>query len=554
MAMSRLDPEQQFVEDALFGRFSRRELLRRTAALGLGLAAIERLLGPYAPSAFGAPAPVPAATPVVRPKPGGATVWAAESDPVSMNPITNSNFSSTQGFEHSYESLTGYDSRMRILPSLAERWETPDDNTNIFHLRRGVKWHDGTDFTADDVKYTFDYVLDPKSPAIWRSNFDQVDRVEVVDRNTVRFLTKTPFPPLLGAMAILRSSAIVQRGAVEKQNLTTQIVGTGPYKLVEYVPKSHVELVKNPDYWGKPLPYIDKVTFKILEEEDARVAGLRSRTLDYAFLTPEGEQRLRNQRTVIVTKTPRIFLFCYIFNMQRKPWSDVRVRQAINLAIDRQEIIEKALSGSGTISGPIATGFGNWFISTDELKRRWYRQDLDKAKRLLKEAGVPDGQEMDLLITPFGGTNFYTGGAVVLKDQLQKVGINVKIRQVEVGVFIREASPAGNFNYDMQANAFTARHDPDGFLWARFYSKNPFAAGYNNPKVDDLLLRARTTVDPVQRKFFYDEAQRRLLEELPMLWIAVDNIIEGVQNYVKGYTQSPFTRRDWGLKNAWLDK
>ncbi len=552
--MSRLDPEQQLIDDALFGRLSRRALLRRAAALGLSLAAIERLLGPYAPSVLGAPAAAPAATPAGRPKPGGATVWAAESDPVSMNPITNSNFSSTQGFEHSYESLTGYDSRMRVLPALAERWETPDDNTYIFHLRRGVKWHDGTDFMADDVKYTFDYVLDPKGPAIWRQNFDQVDRVEVIDRNTVRFLTRTPFPPLLGAMAILRSSAIVQRGAAEKQNLTTQIVGTGPYKLVEYVPKSHVELVKNPDYWGKPLPYIDRVTFKILEEEDARVAGLRSRSLDYAFLTPEGEQRLRNQRNLVVTKTPRIFLFVFVFNMQRKPWNDVRVRQAVNLAIDRQEIIEKALSGSGTISGPIATGFGNWFISTDELKRRWYRQDLDKAKRLLKEAGVPDGQEMDLLITPFGGTNFYTGGAVVLKDQLQKVNINVKIRQVEVGVFIREASPAGNFNYDMQANAFTARHDPDGFLWARFYSKNPFAAGYNNAKVDDLLLRARTTVDPAQRKFSYDEAQRRLLDDSPMLWIAVDNIIEGVQNYVKGYTQSPFTRRDWGLKNAWLDK
>lgn len=551
--MARLDPEQQLIEDALFGRISRRQLLKRAAALGMGLAALERLLPLHAPAAFAAPAPAPAATPAGRPKPGGASVWASESDPVSMNPITNSAFQSTQGFEHSYESLTGYDSRMRVIPALAERWETPDDTTFIFHLRRGVKWHDGTDFTADDVKYTFDVVLDPRGPAIWRTNFDQVDRVEVVDRNTVRFLTKTPFPPLLGAFAILRSSAIIKRGAMEG-NLATQIVGTGPYRMLEYVPKSHVELVKNADYWGKPLPHIDRVTFKVLEEEDARVAGLRSRTLDYAFLTPVGEQRLRNQRNIVLTKSPRIFLFVFVPNMLRKPWSDVRVRQAINLTIDRQEMIDKALSGSGTISGPIATGFGNWFISPDELKRRWYRKDLDKAKRLLAEAGVREGQEMDFLVTPFGGAGFYTSAAVVLKDQLTKIGINVKIRQVETGVFIREASPAGNFNYDMQANAFTPRHDPDGFLWARFYSKNPFAAGYNNPKVDDLLLRARTTVDPAARKFMYDEVQRRLLEELPMFWIAVDNIVEGTQNYLKGYSQSPFTRRDFGLKNAWLDK
>ncbi|MGH2373205.1 MAG: ABC transporter substrate-binding protein [bacterium] len=550
--MSRLDPEQRLLDDLLFGRISRRQLLKRAAALGLSLAAIERLIGMSAPFVTAAPAPAPAPSPAGVPKPGGASVWASESDPVSMNPITNSAFQSTQGFEHSYESLTGYDSRMRIIPALAERWDTPDENTYIFHLRRGVKFHDGTDFTADDVKYTFDIVLDPRGPAIWRPNFDQLDRVDVIDRNTIRFSTKTPFPPLLGAFAILRSSAILKRGAMSG-NLATQINGTGPYRMLEYVSKSHVELAKNPDYWGKPLPYIDRVTFKVLEEEDARVAGLRSRTLDYAFLTPVGEQRLRNQRNIVLTKSPRIFLFVMVPNMLRKPWSDIRVRQAINMTIDRQEMIDKALSGSGTISGPIATGFGNWFIPPEELSRRWYRRDPDKAKQLLKEAGVQEGQQMDMLVTPFGGAGFYTAAAVVLKDQLAKIGITVNIRQVETGVFIREAGPP-NFNYDMQANAFTPRHDPDGFLWARFYSKNPFAAGYNNPTVDDLLLRARTTVNPVQRKFLYDEAQRRLLVDFPMFWIAVDNIVEGTQNYLKGYTQSPFTRRDFGLKNAWLDK
>ncbi len=548
--MSRQDPEQRLLDDLLFGRISRRQLLARAAALGLSLSAIERLIATSAP--FVTAAPAPAATPAGQPKPGGATVWAAESDPVSMNPITNSAFQSTQGFEHSYESLTGYDSRMRIIPALAERWDTPDENTYVFHLRRGVKWHDGSDFTADDVKYTFDIVLDPQGPALWRPNFDQVDRVDVIDRNTIRFSTKTPFPPLLGAFAILRSSAILKRGAASG-NLATQINGTGPYRMTEYVSKSHVELVKNPDYWGKPLPYIDRVTFKVLEEEDARVAGLRSRTLDYAFLTPVGEQRLRSQRNIVITKSPRIFLFVFIPNMLRKPWSDVRVRQAINLTIDRQEMIDKALSGSGTISGPIATGFGNWFIPPDELSRRWYRRDLDKARQLLKEAGVQNGQPLDLLVTPFGGAGFYAAAAVVLKEQLAKVGITVNIRQVETGVFIREAGPP-NFNYDMNANAFTPRHDPDGFLWARFYSKNPFAVGYNNPQVDDLLLRARTTVNVAQRKFLYDEAQRRLLVDFPMLWIAVDNIVEGTQPYLKGYSQSPFTRRDFGLKNAWLDK
>jgi len=229
---------------------NRRELLAGAAVLGAAS------LAPRAARAQGAKPP----------KAGGTSVWAAETDPVALNPITNSNFSSTQGFEHCYESLTAFDARLNIVPALAERWDTPDPTTYIFHLRPGVKFHDGSELTAEDVKYTFDIVLNPKGPAVWRGNFDQVDRVDVVDKHTVKFTTKAPFPPLLGALAILRSSAIIPRGAMEKLKLETQVVGTGPYRLVEYVPKSHVKLKRNPEYWGKPLPYIEDVTFRVLEE------------------------------------------------------------------------------------------------------------------------------------------------------------------------------------------------------------------------------------------------------------------------------------------------
>ncbi|MEP7199464.1 MAG: ABC transporter substrate-binding protein, partial [Chloroflexota bacterium] len=266
--MSQHDSEARLVADMTGGRISRREFFKRAAAFGLSLSAVNVLLAACAPAATTAPgAQQPAATTAPSgPKPGGVSTWAAETDPVALNPITNSNFSSTQGFEHCYESLTAFDSKLNIVPALAESWTTPDDKTYIFKLRQGVKFHDGSDFTADDVKYTFDIVLDPKGPAIWRGNFDQVDKVEVMDKNTVKFTTKAPFPPLLGAFAILRSSAILKKGAMETTKLETTINGTGPYKLVEYVPKSHVKLARNADYWGKPLPYLSEVTFKVLED------------------------------------------------------------------------------------------------------------------------------------------------------------------------------------------------------------------------------------------------------------------------------------------------
>lgn len=554
---SKSDPTQALMDDIRNKRLSRRELLHRAAALGLGLPALMHLLAACAVAPAAAPAPAgeapAAAAEPGAPVAGGTSVWAAESDPVALNPITNSNFASTQAFEHAYESLTAYDSELNILPSLAESWETPDDLTHIFHLRQGVKWHDGSDFTAADVKYTFDIVLDPEGPAVWRSNFDQVESVEVVDDHTITFKTKAPFPPLLGAFAILRSSAIIKQGALEEGNLDNTVVGTGPYKLTQYIPQDVLEYEKFADYWGAPLPYIDKVSFKILVDEDTRIAALRAGTVDYAFLTSVGAERVRQDAAITLLEGPRTFLYIFVFNMERAPWSDVRVRQAISLATDRDELIQKALFGAGSVSGPIPTGFGDWFIPEEELRSGWYTPDIEKAKELLAEAGVAEGQVLDLLVTDFGGSPFYTGAGVVFKEQMAKIGIDVQIRLVEQGVFIAEASPDGNFNYDMCINAFSPRHDPDGFLWARFFSENPYAVGYANERMDEILPAARSTIDVALRHELYNEAQKILLDESPMIWVSVDNLIEGLSPRLKGYKQSPFTRRSWSLANSWLE-
>ena len=547
------DGSQEKLYNALAsGQISRREFFKGTAALGLGLMAAQVLAACGPAATTSAPTPATGAVKPGEPKPGGASVWAAETDPVALNPITNSNFSSTQGFEHCYESLTAFDSQLNVVPALAESWTTPDDKTYIFKLRQGVKFHDGSEFTADDVKYTFDIVLDPKGPAVWRGNFDQVDKVEVMDKNTIKFTTKAPFPPLLGAFAILRSSAILKKGAMENSKLETQINGTGPYKLVEYVPKGQLKLTKNLDYWGKPLPYINDVTFKILEDEETRIAGLRSKTIDYAFLTADGATRLKDEKGIVITRGPRAYLYIFQMNRMRPPWNDKRVRQALSLATDRQELIDKVFSGAATLAGPIATGFGDWFIPPDELKAKWYKPDLEKAKSLLKDAGVPQGQPLDLLMTAFNQN--FAGLAVVFKDQMAKIGITVNIRTVEQGVFIKENSADGKFNYDANGNAFTARHDPDGYVYNGIYSQSPTAVGYANATVDALLVKARTTIDRAQRKTMYRQIQEILLEDAPNIYLCNDTVTEGLQTYVKGYSQSFYTYRSWGLKSAWLDK
>jgi peptide/nickel transport system substrate-binding protein len=508
------------------------------------------------PTATTGPAAQPAATPTARaaasgagqPKMGGTSVWAAETDPVSLNPITNSNFSATQGFEHSYESLTAYDPKLNIVPALAESWDTPDPTTYVFHLRKGVKWHDGTDFTADDVKYTFDIVLDPKGPASWRRNFDLVDKVEVVDPTTVKFTTKAPFPPLLGAFAILRSSGIIPKGALEKGKLDSTVVGTGPYKVAEYIPKGHVKLVKIESYWGAPIPYLDQVTLQILEDEDARVAGLRAGTLDYGVVTAIGKQRLASEKQLAISSIPRQYDYDLVFNTGRKPWNDQRVRQAFNLAMDRSAIADKVFSGDFTIAGPVPVSLGgDWAIPNSELESKWYKTDPAQAKQLLTAAGFDLTKVYDFPVTAWNQS--FPALAVVVADQLKAIGVNAKIRQLESGVYIKETAA---YNYDITLDANTARHDPDGYVFQWHSSQSP-PNGYANKQLDDLLTKARTTLDHAQRKDLYDQIQRLLLTDLPVIWFGVDSYTEVLQSYVKGYVSSPSSRRI-GLKTSWLDK
>jgi peptide/nickel transport system substrate-binding protein len=246
------------------------------------------------------------------------------------------------------------------------------------------------------------------------------------------------------------------------------------------------------------------------------------------------------------------------FNMNRAPINDVRFRQAVQLGINRQEILDKVFSGAATLTGPIPTGFGDWAPPVDELKANpWYTQDQARARQLLKDAGIPDGQQIDFLVTA-GFNEYHVPIATVIAEQMKQIGLNFKLRQVEQGEFIKEENPPVN-SFDIDIGGFSPRHDPDGYLWQRFYSdggKNDFANAYQNPKVDDLLRKGRTTTDPKQRKAIYDEVQPILIEDAPNIWLAVDSWMWGIRDFIKGgYVESPFGfRRDWGIAHAWLDK
>lgn len=485
------------------------------------------------------------------PKPGGVLSAAAEVDPVSLDPHTNSNFSSLQAYDHIYESLVAYDENMNIVPALAERWEvSPDSTVYTFYLRGNVKFHDGQQLTAEDVKYSLERVLNPKTAAPWRDWLGPVKEVRAVDRSVVQIVLEDPFPALLGGLAGNRASSIIPAGLAERRNLNIEAVGTGPFRLVEYVPQDHITYERFTDYWNKPLPYVDRMVFKVLPEENARLAALQAGQVQYAVLSPQGAEQIKNSPNIKILKSPYAWVDVTYINVSRPPMDNPKVRKALRMAVDTTEMIQKAMLGYAVPSGPIPTGYGEWALDPTTLP--YLKADLEGARRLLTEAGLPGGQGLKVTIACSPQYPDFVANATIMKEAFAKIGVDAELEVLEWGTFVQRTR-TGNFQLANSANTF--RPDPDGYIYPYFHSKgslNPtYAGGYRNPDLEPLMERARSISDKAERVKLYQEIQRRLLDEVPNYWWYVKQNIEAVSSRLQGYSQS-FTGRRLFLAKAWL--
>jgi peptide/nickel transport system substrate-binding protein len=524
---------------------SRRAFLASGLALGGGLTSLD-LMGPGTRLAL--------AQTTGTPKRGGTLTAAAEIDPIALDPHTGSNFSSVQAYDHMYESLTMYDEKTNIVPALAQSWEiTNGGKTYTFKLRPNVKFHNGQVMNADDVKYSIDRVIDPKTASPWRSWFNAVKEIKAVDPLTVQMDLDAPYP-LLGSFAGMRAAGIIPKGLAEKENLKIKGIGTGPFKLVEYVPQDRIVYARHADYWDKPLPYLDGMVFKVLTEENARLAALRAGQIQYAFLSAQGAAQLEGAPGVALAKSPFAWLVLHYINVLNKPLSDPRVRRAMRMAVDTNEYIQKAAFGAAVPSGPVPTGYGDWYIDPKNLP--YLKADVEGAKKLLAEAGYPNGFKVEIKCSPQYPE--FVAGTLVIQESLKKIGIEVTATQMEWGAFVADNAKSnkscGKEGSDIYASANTFRPDPDGFLYPYFHSKGDLNKGGCDrpyPKIDALLTEARQSTNQAERRRLYQEAQKVLLEESPNWWWFVKFNIEAVSNKVQGYAQS-FTGRRLFLKKTWL--
>lgn len=345
---------------------------------------------------------VPTAAPAAM-KRGGTLIVGQDVGPVSLDPILTTAHPAAQIYEHLYSTLVQPDHETgKIIPDLAESWEVPDPKTHIFKLRQGVKFHSGRALTAEDVKYSFERLLDPKNNAPIRAYVGPIDKIEVLGDYSIKFTHTEVYAPFLNAIADRRPIAIVDRETVEKNDgkLSAVSNGTGPFKLVEYVPDSKVVMERHTPYHEKDLPILDRIEFRIIPDEQSRIAAIRSGEVHLTTLKdPRTAKLVAADPNIVLHKIGSLLREGTPVNMQREPLGDVRVRQAISYALNRQEMVDTVLSGEGAVSGVFPPLEKEWALPmTTENFPTWFH-DLEKSRALLKEAGKADGFKLSITVS-----------------------------------------------------------------------------------------------------------------------------------------------------------
>ena len=476
-------------------------------------------------------------------KPDAQTlVMIIESSPTNLDPRIGIDGQSENIDSLIFDDLLTKGDDLNVGPGLAERWEIPNPLTYIFHLRHGVRFHDGRPLTSRDVKWTFDSLLQGKIRSTKAANYKFVDHLEAPDDWTVVFHMKEADAPLLwnlcdGAMGI------VPYGTVDE--ITQHPIGSGPFKFVSAETDREVVLERNADYWGEKAK-LDRVRFAVVPDETTEALELRKGTGDVAInaLTPDTVVTLARDSNLQVDHQPGTRLAYLAFNLRDPILKDARVRQAIAYALDRTPMIEHLWRGLAEPAKSILPA-QSWAYNGDVPG---YPHDPEKAKQLLDAAGYAPVKGVRFHITMKTSTDPNTRLMVaVMQQQLREVGIALDIRSFEFATFFSDVQRGAFQMYGLRW--IGGNEDPDIFEYAFHSSKFPPNGAnrdyYSNPKVDALIDQARREVDQAKRKSLYAQVQSILAEDLPYLnlWY-LDNVLVHTKR-VQGLRLNPSGNYDF---------
>jgi len=441
----------------------------------------------------------------VAAQPGTGLVVQVAAEPPGLD-LTATPASATAGvvFYNIQECLVKIDRHGKIVPWLAERWHTSDHRNYTFFLKRGVRFHNGRELTAADVKFVFERAMNPETKHPYPGYYAAIGDIIVMDDYTITFALKTLNANFLLNLA-RQGSVIYPREAVE--TLKSAPVGTGPFRFGEWVRGDRITLTRNRDYHVKDLPRLERVTFRFIADPNAAMAALKAGDVDASLfgLGPEHITDFRKDPrfTVIEGNTTNDVILA--MNNARKPFADVRVRRAVTHALDKAEILTGAMFGMGRVLGSNVDPLNPYFVDLAGAMPH----DPAKARTLLAEAGYPNGFEAVLRVSP---QYYYTVRAgEIIVSQLQKVGVRVRIEQIEWGQWL--ARVWREEDYDLTIIGHAEAWDIANYANPKYYYR------YDSKPFQALFQKSEITLDDKARRDLYVQMQRLLVEDAPAVWL-----------------------------------
>lgn len=472
---------------------------------------------------------------------GGDLTIAIHSDPAGLDPHTVNDVPSGNIGINIYESLVAFDKNNELQGLLATEWEMIEDTVWEFKLREGVKFHDDSDFNAEVVKANFERVLDPEIASQRAFLYEMISEIKVIDDYTVQFVTEFPFAPLAahiahsgGGMisleAIKKDYEAMENGEVPGSTITTNPVGTGFFKFDHWTSGEEIKLVRNDNYWGDKA-HLDSVTFKIINEPLTRLSELETGYSDIIEkVQPSDINRVESNPDIYLDRKQLVSLAYVSFNTTKEPFDDVRVRQAISMAINKDDIVNGIMEGSAIPAvGPIPPGVFGFDESVPPIP-----YDPEKAKELLAEAGYENGFSTTIW-TNDNPQRVQT--AEYVQSKLGEIGINVSIEVVEWATYLNDTATG---KHDMFILGWsTPTFDADYALYALFHSSAHGATGnrsfISDPELDELLDKGKQEGNIELRKEYYKQAQEMLVDLAPMLYTHHTVELTGVSSKVNGF-------------------
>lgn len=483
------------------------------------------------------------------PQRGGVLIEARTYSVEDLDPKTSLNLEAGQiTLPRFYEPLVTTGPTLNAVPKLATSWSQVDDTTWEFNLRQGVKFHNGEDFTAADVEYSYGIILDPDTAHPGINRIGQIDSIEIVDDYTVRFHLPAPnaiFPQMQDWAFILPTSS----ADMGDDWLLRNVNGTGPFRLESWRPQIEMVLGRHENYWQEGKPYLDGIVSQDFEEESSALAALRAGDAHFVTLEdPTNYALLVDNPDLQLLEVPANGGIFWCYNGDKPPMDDVLVRRAISSAINREEVLELVGAGLGSVSGVITPAFADLHVPASELP--YYQYDPDLARSLLAEAGHPDGFAMTAVY--IDSLPIMKNGALLFQQYMIDIGIDCEVVGYEGGAAWVDALTNEDFHFT--TNLEIGGPTPESILNLLACS-SPLAHTYYGPcseELDAMVQAAAAITDPEERKAIWRDIQILVAEFQPTAtWVYARNHVVAARNEVNGFVPFP-DKAHRQLEDVWL--